>query len=662
MNTSQSSNLSPAHRGRRRLLLGSAVAVLLLLVAVLVVVLVRGLTPPVNPVLRLAPAAAAVDEQTILRLSGLGWSRGEDVAICVSSASDDLCDEASALTVIQADQQGAIEADVRAGPLLGQGMTTFIASGLDSGQVATRLFRVLKTASGQNGLDVAPSGEGLVSGDTNLAVTTGTPNPQGVASSGASWLGEYFANPDLSGTAALTREDPELVFNWAFEAPDPSLPQDGFSVRWTRRIPFTAGSYRFLAEGDGGLRLIVDDQIVIDQWQDTATLATYAANIELSEGEHEIVVAYLDQQGAASVALRWEAQTAFVDWRGEYFANPDLSGEPALVRNDTAVDFDWGDASPAPELVPADGFSARWTRTLPFAQGPYRFSITANDGARVLVDNQVVIDAWSGPSDQALTADTPLTQGDHQITVLFFDSAGPARVVVGWSPLVTETPAGGVVVSTPSQTPSQPGEPGSSPTPTETLTPSPSSTIVPTQTVSTPTSTITPGPSPTPTSTATPGPSPTPTSTATPGPSPTPTSTVTPGPSPTPTNTITPGPTPTPTPTPTTLATPLRTVGLSEPEGPIDTLVVVRISGQWPANARVEVSLLQFGVPIQPRPQPSQVVSTGASTTTSSNGEPVETQFRIPTHPLLVAPQRIQVVVHTDSWNEWAVEEFYITN
>ena len=130
-------------------------------------------------------------------------------------------------------------------------------------------------------------------------------------------------------------------------------------MRWTRRIPFTAGSYRFLAEADGGLRLIVDDQIVIDQWQDTATPATYAAAIELSEGEHEIVVAYLDQQGAASVALRWEALTAFADWRGEYFANPDLSGEPALVRNDTAVDFDWGDTSPAPGLVPADEFSAR---------------------------------------------------------------------------------------------------------------------------------------------------------------------------------------------------------------------------------------------------------------------------------------------------------------
>ena len=663
MTPSQSFILSPAHRGRRRLLLASVVAVLLLLIAVLVVLLVRGLTPRAKPVLRLAPAAAAVDEQTTLLLSGSGWRRNEEVAICASSVANSLCDAASALSVVQADDQGAIEADVLAGPLLGQGMTTFIASGLESGQVATRLFRVLKTAGDPAAVAGAPLGEEPVSdGGPTPATTTGTPVPQGVAPPGASWLAEYFANPDLFGSAALTREDPELAFNWDLEAPDPSLPPDGFSVRWTRRIPFSAGSYRFLAEADGGLRLIVDGQMVIDQWQDAGTSTTHTATIKLSEGEHEIVVAYLDQQGAASVSLRWEGLSTFTDWRGEYFANPDLSGEPALVRNDTAIDFDWGDTSPAPGLVPADEFSARWTRTLPFVQGLYRFSITANDGARVLVDNQVVIDAWNGPSDQAIAADTQLTQGDHQITVQFFDNAGPARVAVSWSPILTETLAGGPGGPTPSQAPPQPAEPGSSPTPTGTLTSSPSSTAVPTQPGSTPAATDTPGPSPTPTSTGTPGPSPTPTSTGTPGPSPTPTSTGTPGPSPTPTSTVSPNSTDTPTPTPTTAATPVRVVGLDPAEGRADTLVVVTISGQWSPGVRVEVSLLQFGVPIQPPPAQSQIVPTGASATTSSNGNPVETQFRIPSNSLLVAPQRIQVVVHTENWNEWAADEFYITN
>lgn len=662
MTTSQSSNLSPAHRGRRRLLFGSVAAVLLLLIAILVIFLVRGMTPRLTPVLRLTPAAAAVDEQTMLLLSGSGWSRSEEVAICVSAASDSLCDATSALTVIQADQHGDIEADVRAGPLLGQGMTTFIASGLESGQVATRLFRVLKAAdsSGTSGtVSVASSGDGLTSDDPIPVTTTGTPDPS-VTSPGASWLGEYFANPDLSGTPALTREDLELAFNWALEAPDPSLPQDGFSARWSRRISFPAGSYRFLAEADGGLRLIIDGQMLIDEWQDNAALATYTATTELGEGEHEIEVAYVDQQGAASVALRWEALDAFVDWRGEYFANPDLSGQPALVRNDTAVDFDWSDASPAPGLVPADEFSVRWTRTLGFDQGIYRFSITANDGARVLVDDQIVIDAWSGPSDQATTADIPLTQGDHKITVQFFDNAGPARVVVGWSPILTETPAGGVGAPTPSQTPVPPGVPGGTLTPTWTPTAPPGSTATPTQPIGTPTPTV-PLDS-TPTATVPPGSTSTATPTVPPGSTSTATPTVPPGststPTPTVTPTVPPGSTATLTPTPTTSPTPLRVIGLNPPEGPVDTLVVVSISGQWTPGAQVFVILLPRGVAIPP--PDGQAVSTSASATTSNDGSAVVTQFRVPNDPRLTGAQPIQLVVHTGNWSEWTAEPFTI--
>ena len=104
------------------------------------------------------------------------------------------------------------------------------------------------------------------------------------------------------------------MFNWALEAPDPSLPQDGFSVRWSRRIPFAPGSYRFLAAADGGLRVTVDGQVVIDQWQDAGTSTAYTAATELSEGNHDLVVAYVDLQEAASVALRWEALSTFADW------------------------------------------------------------------------------------------------------------------------------------------------------------------------------------------------------------------------------------------------------------------------------------------------------------------------------------------------------------
>ncbi len=61
--------------------------------------------------------------------------------------------------------------------------------------------------------------------------------------------------------------------------------------------------------------------------------------------------------------------------KGEYFANPDFSGRPALTRVDKEIDFDWDAASPGPH-VPATNFSVRWTGTFtPPAPGKYRFSI-----------------------------------------------------------------------------------------------------------------------------------------------------------------------------------------------------------------------------------------------------------------------------------------------
>ena len=114
------------------------------------------------------------------------------------------------------------------------------------------------------------------------------------------------------------------------------------------------------------------------------------------------------------------------------------------------------------------------------------------------------------------------------------------------------------------------------------------------------------------------------------------------------------GSTPTPTPTP------LRVVSLDPPEGSVDTLVRVSISGQWTPGVLVFVTLLPRGVPIPP--PDGQAVFTGASATTSNDGSPVVTQFRVPNDPRLWGPQPIQVIVHTGNWSEWVMEPFAIVD
>ena len=106
--------------------------------------------------------------------------------------------------------------------------------------------------------------------------------------------------------------------------------------------------------------------------------------------------------------------------------------------------------------------------------------------------------------------------------------------------------------------------------------------------------------------------------------------------------------------------TPIRLVGLNPAEGPVDTLVALSISGQWTPGVQVFVTLAPRGVPIPP--PDGQAVSTGASATTSNDGSPVVTQFRVPNDPRLLGPQPIQVVVHTGNWSEWVVEPFTIVD
>ena len=68
---------------------------------------------------------------------------------------------------------------------------------------------------------------------------------------------------------------------------------------------------------------------------------------------------------------------------------------PVLVeRVDSTIDFNWGWEAPAPG-VPADGFSAVWTGLLeaPYA-GDYTLTTATNDGVRLYVDGQLLIDDW----------------------------------------------------------------------------------------------------------------------------------------------------------------------------------------------------------------------------------------------------------------------------
>ena len=65
----------------------------------------------------------------------------------------------------------------------------------------------------------------------------------------------------------LTRTDPTIDFEWKGASPDPSVPADAFSVRWTGQVkPRYSETYTFHAMADDGVRMWVNGQLVIDDW------------------------------------------------------------------------------------------------------------------------------------------------------------------------------------------------------------------------------------------------------------------------------------------------------------------------------------------------------------------------------------------------------------
>jgi glucose/arabinose dehydrogenase len=252
-----------------------------------------------------------------------------------------------------------------------------------------------------------------------------------VVPGGGGYAAEFFSNRDLEGTPVLTRTEAAVDFDWGGGSPGVGVPTDNFSARWTKSVALAAGNYKFTVTSDDGVRLYVDGQRVLDKWIWQGP-TTYSVTRELAEGTHEIMLEYFEAGGGALAKFGYERtsdpppQPPLAEpFSADYFDNGTLTGAPVLTRADEAVDFDWGAGSPS-FVVPFNEFSARWTRTKAYAAGTYRFSVTGDDGIRVLVDGTEVIDGWFYQAPTTYTAEVPLSEGPHTVVVEYFEFVGGA--------------------------------------------------------------------------------------------------------------------------------------------------------------------------------------------------------------------------------------------
>jgi len=254
------------------------------------------------------------------------------------------------------------------------------------------------------------------------------PEPQ---HSDPNWQATYWNNMEFYGVPNLERAEATLEHDWGAGSPDPAISPDGFSARWTRYIDVTPGTYRFTAISDDGIRVWVDDDLIIDEWFDHSA-SMFTVEKALGSGHHLLKVEYYEHTGLATASLSWAPiSTTILNWRGEYFDNATLSGNPVVVRDDPKIDFSWGVGSPAAGIG-GDAFSARWTRDLDLSAGTYRFSMTVDDGGRLWVNGQLLIDAWKVQSATTYSADISLPGGKIPVKMEYYESTGVATARLSW--------------------------------------------------------------------------------------------------------------------------------------------------------------------------------------------------------------------------------------
>jgi hypothetical protein len=245
------------------------------------------------------------------------------------------------------------------------------------------------------------------------------------------WQAKYYANAWLNPPKSRQGSDSAIQFDWEMGAPD-DLPADWFSAAWQATPLLPDGTQEIFVYADEGYQLLIDGNVVQEGgWDDPSGGAEDDSYLlHTASGVVQIGFHAHDQGGPAEARL-WIVHAGQPPWSAEFYDNRDLSGLPVKTRTQAAVFHDWGLEQPT-SGVPNDRFSVRWTALRYFHAGAYRFGVFADDGVRLRLDGQTILDAWGYGRAEHHPTVRYLTAGYHELVVEYFENVGEAEIRLWW--------------------------------------------------------------------------------------------------------------------------------------------------------------------------------------------------------------------------------------
>ena len=222
------------------------------------------------------------------------------------------------------------------------------------------------------------------------------------------------------------------------------LDAESFSVRWSGQVQAEfSQTYTFRVLSDERARVWVDGQLMIDDWSPHVR-RFQSGTIALAAGQkYDIRVDYFDLSGVAQIELSWSSasQPLEIIPAANLFESPSRLARRIHRRDGRqpcphrrTVDFNWGLAAPD-GVLDRDGFNVKWSGQLraDFSE-EYTFSTISDDGVRLWIGNELVIDNWTNHTATEDQATRWLEAGKwYDVRLEYFDNTGVAEIEWRWS-------------------------------------------------------------------------------------------------------------------------------------------------------------------------------------------------------------------------------------
>jgi hypothetical protein len=131
----------------------------------------------------------------------------------------------------------------------------------------------------------------------------------GLAQVNGDGLQAIYYNGVNFNTAVVTEVDPAVEYFWEGCPPNPGVSGTAFSVKWTGQMESDYSQpYTITSAVDGGVSVIVNNQVLVSQWIENTTLATFTGTFTFTAGTKvPIEVDYFANGGSPQIQLLWQS-------------------------------------------------------------------------------------------------------------------------------------------------------------------------------------------------------------------------------------------------------------------------------------------------------------------------------------------------------------------